>query len=81
MESSNRNYDSIVPQWKNGDLEPLHSIYNAKTKNIIYKMISNDKRDVKSFIDEINSLFVESEILDPTGLSFKNFNKPEDIII
>ncbi len=81
MEISNENYDSIVPQWKNGDLEPLHSIYSVKTKNIILKMISNDKRDVKSFIGEINSLMVASEILDPTGMSFKNFNKPEDIII
>ncbi|MDP3033888.1 MAG: molybdenum cofactor guanylyltransferase [Methanobacteriaceae archaeon] len=81
MEISNENYDSIVPQWKNGDLEPLHSIYTVKTKNIILKMISNDKRDVKSFIGEINSLMASSEILDPTGMSFKNFNKPEDIII
>ncbi len=81
MDISKEDYDSIVPQWKNGDLEPLHSIYTVKTKNIILKMISNDKRDVKSFIGEINSLFVESEILDPTGMSFKNFNKPEDIII
>lgn len=81
MESSNGDYDAAVPKWKDGNLEPLHAIYKAKTKNIIYKMISEDKRDVKSLIDEINSLFIESEILDPTGMSFKNFNRPEDIII
>jgi molybdopterin-guanine dinucleotide biosynthesis protein A len=76
-----KDYDSIVPKWENGTLEPLHAIYKAKTKNIIYKMISNDKRDVKSFIGEINPLFVASEILDPSGMSFKNFNRPEDIIL
>jgi molybdenum cofactor guanylyltransferase len=79
MEFSNENIDAVIPQWKNGDIEPLHAIYKARTKNIIDDLISHDKRDVKSFIGEINSLFIESEILDPTSMSFKNFNRPEDI--
>jgi molybdopterin-guanine dinucleotide biosynthesis protein A len=79
MDFSSESIDAVIPQWKNGDMEPLHAIYKAKTKNIIYKLISQDKRDVKSFIGEINSLFIASEILDPTGMSFKNFNRPEDI--
>lgn len=80
FESENQKYDAVVPMWENKNLEPLHSIYSAKTKEIIKQMILNDQRDVKSFIKQINSLFVSAESLDPSKMSFKNFNRPEDIL-
>lgn len=79
FEAENQKYDAVVPMWKNKNLEPLHSIYSAKTKEIIKQMILNDQRDVKSLIKQINSLFVPAKTLDPSLKSFKNFNRPEDI--
>lgn len=77
--AENQKYDAVVPMWENKNLEPLHSIYSAKTKEIIKQMILNDQRDVKSLIKQINSLFVPAKTLDPSLKSFKNFNRPEDI--
>ena len=80
IESENQKYDAIVPQGEDYNLEPLHSIYSAKTRKIIKKMLINDQRDVKSLISQIDSLFVPKKALDSSGISFKNFNRPEDIL-
>lgn len=79
FEAENQKYDAVVPIWENKNLEPLHSLYSVKTKEIIKQMIFNNQRDVKSFIKQINSLFVPVKALDPSLKSFKNFNRPEDI--
>lgn len=80
FESENQKYDAVVPMWENKNLEPLHSIYSTKTKETIEQMILHDQRDVKSFIKQINSRFVSAESLDPSKMSFNNFNRPEDIL-
>ena len=74
-------YDAIVPFWGENpreNLEPLHAIYNKKTKKIIHSQLLEGKRDVKSFINKLNTLFVNVDELDPSLKSFKNFNQPED---
>ncbi|MGC9516393.1 MAG: molybdenum cofactor guanylyltransferase [Methanomicrobiales archaeon] len=76
----NLQYDALVPQWDNGNLEPLHAIYKKKAINKMDKLLKNGVNDVKSLIQNLNVLYVNVERLDKSTNSFSNINKPEDII-
>ncbi|MBU4547405.1 MAG: hypothetical protein KKH76_01130, partial [Euryarchaeota archaeon] len=81
-EDSKGNYDALIPFWgakDNMHLEPLHGIYHKKSKKIIYSQLLKGKKDVKSLINKLNTIFVEVSKLDPSLKSFKNFNRPEDV--
>jgi len=72
-------YESFVPKWSDGRLEPLHSIYKKDTQDIIQKLLEEDILDVKSYINKLNVKFIDVESLDPTGRSFFNINQNKDI--
>ena len=74
-------YDALVPyqREKSGEnLEPLHAIYTKKTRKIIYAQLSVGRKEVKSFIKKLHTLYVKVDKLDPTLLTFKNFNQAAD---
>jgi molybdenum cofactor guanylyltransferase len=77
--SAENNFDAIVPLWPDGHIEPLHSLYNKNIVSIIEKLIKEGKRDVKSIIKTLKVRYIDVELLDPTGRSFKNLNRVEDI--
>jgi len=78
-------YDSCIPRWNNGFLEPLLAIYPTKKayenslkslKNNRYKLVNIINPDWK-----INYISIEEKIkkIDPYLQSFKNVNNIEDI--
>ncbi|MEW6010975.1 MAG: molybdenum cofactor guanylyltransferase [Euryarchaeota archaeon] len=81
-ENSKEIYDALIPFWgvkNNHHFEPLHGIYHKRSKKTIYFQLLKGKKDVKSLVKKLNTIFVEVSKLDPSLKSFKNFNRPEDV--
>lgn len=79
--SNHGEYDAVVPYQREKsaeNLEPLHAIYTKKTRKIIYAQLSAGRKDVKSFIKRLHTLYVKVDKLDPSLLTFKNFNQVTD---
>ncbi len=72
-------YDAVVPQWPNEQLEPLHALYHKKNIKKIKTHLNEEKLDVKSLLLKLRVKYVKVDLLDNTGMSFKNFNQPEDL--
>ena len=72
-------HDAYIPQWSNGKLEPLHSIYPKCSVTLIEKLLENDIRDVKTLISHLTVKYVDIQKIDVTGKSFLNLNSNEDI--
>ncbi len=76
---SEDSYQAYIPRWTDGRCEPLHAVYN---KNIIPKveeLLSRDLRDVKSLLQVLEVKYISPDLLDPTGRSFYNLNRPQDL--
>jgi len=78
-QNSGYKYDSIIPQWDDGNIEPLHAIYNKKAVPEIEKLIKTGYNDVKSLSKYLKIKYVNVKDLDNSKASFKNINRPEDI--
>ncbi len=72
-------YDGIIPQWDDGKIEPLHSIYKKKAVPKIEKLLKNGVNDVKSLTQCLKMKYINVKYLDESKDSFKNINRPEDI--
>ena len=77
------NYQAIVPYHDNNNIlkttEPLHSIYNKNTINIIKNLIKTNKLSIKELIKEINTKFVLIDNEKIEKKEFRNLNSPKDI--
>ncbi len=76
----NTEFDAVVPQWPDGHLEPLHALYHKKNIKIIKTHLKEGTRDVKSLLEKLKVKYVNVNLLDETGQSFRNFNQPEDLL-
>lgn len=74
-------YDAVVPEWPDGKLEPLHSIYSKRVTGQIRDVLEKGRRNVQSLLLEIDVRYVQVHSLDETGRSFQNLNYPEDLDI
>ena len=81
----NHDWESIVPRWANGFIEPLNSIYKAKKfHNIIEQNLLRNALKLRSLFNE-NSIVkyfeIESNLkdIDPSYKWFKNYNTREDM--
>lgn len=72
-------YDAVVPEWPDGKLEPLHSIYNKRITGQIRDLLEGGKRDVQSLLLDIDVRYVAAASLDQTTRSYLNLNYPEDL--
>jgi molybdopterin-guanine dinucleotide biosynthesis protein A len=71
---------ALVPQGKDGRLEPLHSVYEKdKTLKAIEIILGTDKRNVKSLYRFMDVKYIPVEEVDPTGKFFVNLNRPSDL--
>jgi molybdopterin-guanine dinucleotide biosynthesis protein A len=77
--SEDEEYDAVVPQYFDGKMEPLHSIYRKRSEGIIQKILEDGFRDVRSLLSRSKVKFVDAESVDETGRSFQNMNRAEDI--
>jgi molybdenum cofactor guanylyltransferase len=71
--------DAIVPQWSDGRIEPLHSIYKKEVDRKIKTFLDDGKRDVRSILEVIRVKYVPVEQLDNSKQSFMNLNYPDDL--
>lgn len=90
--NSNKTIDGLVPCYNCEDTnlkkvildnsEPLHSIYKKETYPIIEDLLKSDEKQVKSYINLINSYFIpiskdsNSKI---NEINFKNINYKNDL--
>jgi len=82
----NRDWDALVPRWKNGFIEPLNSIYRVEIfYDIIERNLLRNDLKLRSLFDE-NSIIKYFDIeknlkdIDPSFKWFKNLNTREDMI-
>lgn len=68
------NEKSIIPRWKNGYIEPLHSLYNFKKFPDIELSSS-----LHEFVSKIDRTYIPAERFDP--VSFFNINTYADLIL
>lgn len=75
-------YDVIVP--RNGGVpQVLHALYAATCQKVIQQQLAERQLQIKAFLDQVNTRFVdelEYAHLDPSGLSFRNVNTPQDLL-
>lgn len=80
-QKNNTNYDAIIPYTpQTNKTQQLHAIYSKKTIPIIEKQIKNNNYKIKQIFTKIKTKYIEEKKLDPTLKSYKNLNKPEDLI-
>lgn len=73
-------FDSFVPVWSDGNMEPLHSIYPAYSWGVIEDLLSKDQKSIKALIKRLNVKYVEIEEFNLPKESFLNLNSPMDIL-
>ncbi len=64
---------SVIPKWKNGYIEPLHSLYSVSALNFF-----NNNVSMHDFIKNIPKVFVRAEEIDKNA--FFNVNTMEDYL-
>lgn len=73
-------YDAIIPEWENTDIEPLHAVYRVSAvKNYIARQNSLSLRDM---VDSLNTLRISPDdlrALDPNLETFRNINTLEEL--
>jgi molybdopterin-guanine dinucleotide biosynthesis protein A len=52
-------FDSIVPVWDDGNVEPLHSIYRKSAITVIEDLIEKGEFNVKSLIQNLNVKYID----------------------
>ncbi len=77
--SYSEGYEAVVPKWPDGKVEPLHAVYSEAVVGRIKTLIEEDVRDVKSLLEICKVNYVDADLLNDTGCSFLNLNKPEDL--
>ena len=73
--------DAIVPQWDEFP-EPLHAIYAKSCASAMRACLQAKRLKITSFFDACAVRLVsraEIEVFDPTGMSFRNVNTPEEL--
>lgn len=74
-------YDAIIPEWENTDLEPLHAVYRVSAlREYIAKHESLSLRDM---ITTLNTKRIPPEMfrtIDPQLESFRNVNTLEELL-
>lgn len=79
-----RGVDAVIPQWPNGYIEPLHSIYKVSAAlKCSEEALGEGKSRIHDMIDRLEkTIFVSIESIrkfDPELLTFFNINSLEDL--
>ncbi|HEX7468117.1 MAG TPA: molybdenum cofactor guanylyltransferase, partial [Methanobacterium sp.] len=78
--AEDQKFDAFVPRWSDGRVEPLHSLYREGNIKIIEKLVEDGIRDVKSLLTNLEVMYIDVEALDITGATFRNINRPENVV-
>jgi molybdopterin-guanine dinucleotide biosynthesis protein A len=74
----------IIPKHKNGHIEPLFSIYKKSSISALEKLVKriineNKSYPIRSFINELNPLYVPVDEIDSTNKTFININSHDEL--
>jgi molybdopterin-guanine dinucleotide biosynthesis protein A len=75
-------FDAVIPQWTNNQIEPLHGIYSNSCMPVLKKHLEQNQLSITQCLKEMRILyFNQSEFskFDPEFLSFFNINSQADI--
>lgn len=74
-------YDAIIPEWENTDLEPLHAVYRVSA---LREYIANhESLSLRDMVNTLNTKRIPSEMfrtVDPDLESFRNVNTLEELL-
>jgi len=77
--ANNENADVIIPRVK-GKIEPLFAVYSRNILNQLEIHIKeSENRSIRSFIEKVNTLYIDFEDNETTQKAFININRPEDL--
>ncbi|HJJ42410.1 MAG TPA: molybdenum cofactor guanylyltransferase [Methanocorpusculum sp.] len=74
-------YDVIIPEWDNENLEPLHAVY--KTEAVRRYISENKTGSLRSMLETLNTKKVSAESfrsVDPELETFRNVNTLDDLL-
>ncbi len=76
--------NAVVPRWPNGNIEPLHAVYNVKPAlAAAYKALEDKQLTMRAMIDRLRGVRYVSTLvlqqLDPKLDIFFNINTPLDL--
>ena len=76
--------NAVVPRWPNGNIEPLHAVYNVKPAlAAAYKALEDKQLTMRAMIDKLRCVRYVSTLvlqqLDPKLDIFFNINTPLDL--
>lgn len=72
------NYDALIPTI-NEKMEPLHAVYNSNKKNTLIKHIEQKEAySIRSFLNKIDTKYIEIEQKPNFIKSFLNINSEKD---
>ncbi|MCK5840428.1 MAG: hypothetical protein KAG99_11300, partial [Bacteroidales bacterium] len=71
--------DAVIPRVK-GKIEPLFAFYHQRILDKLEDHIDNfEDRSIRSFLQKINTVYVEFDDSTQVRKSFTNINRPEDL--
>jgi len=86
-----RDYQALVPRAQQQgstrnrfDLEPLLAIYARSALPVMSALLDAGERRISDLFAKLQTRIVEPEVwskVDPTGRSFRNINRPEDLAL
>ncbi len=74
-------YDVVIPR-EDSLLEPLHAVYSKACLQPIEDLLRAGERRIIGFLDRVRVRYVEpaeTQVFDPSQISFFNINTPEDL--
>ena len=70
---------SVVAPRHAGTLQPLHSVWRARTADGLRGYLERGGRSVRGGFDQLDGVAVDVDHLDPAGRFAFNLNRPEDL--
>lgn len=79
-------HDAAIPQWPNGYLEPLHSVYRREAVvKVAERLIKRGSRSLLNLIESLEDVVYvpvdELKLIDEKLLTFFNVNTPRDLLM
>jgi molybdopterin-guanine dinucleotide biosynthesis protein A len=73
-------YDAIIPEWENTDIEPLHAVYRVSA--VRQYVERHDSLSLRDMVNTMHTLRMSSEELrqfDPNLETFQNINTLDEL--
>lgn len=72
-------HDAVVPQTLNGRIHPLTALYRRDAVSVAEQYLKNGIFKLRPFLEELDVVYVPTDIFPHGNLSFANLNTEDDI--